>query len=63
MERSDQELKFEYTDARVAPGVTYFYKLDAVGAIGKSHFAAKASATPLAMSSPDESHGQSSPVE
>jgi hypothetical protein len=54
MDRSDQGLKFEYTDASVAPSVTYYYKLEAMAMTGKSHFIAKTSATTVGVSSSDE---------
>jgi len=53
MERSDQPLRFEYTDASVSPGVTYHYKLEAMDVLGKSQFIAKVSATPLQASKSD----------
>lgn len=54
MDRSEQGLKFEYADASVVPGVTYFYKREAMDVTGKSHFVARVSATPPIMSKPDK---------
>lgn len=36
-----------YTDSAVAPGVTYFYEVEAVGPAGSSGPSNEASATPL----------------
>jgi hypothetical protein len=55
MDRSEQLLKFEYTDATVTPGVTYYYKLEALDVTGKSHFVVKVTATPLQASKSDTS--------
>jgi len=62
MDRSAQGLKFEYTDASVAHGLTYYYKLEAIDVTGKNHFVAKASATPLAAPTAGKPHGESSPM-
>jgi len=62
MDCSEQGLKFEYTDASVAPGITYYYKLEALDVTGKSIFVAKASATRLAAPTVDKPHVELCPA-
>jgi hypothetical protein len=57
MEHSEQPLKFEYTDASVSPGVTYYYKLEAMDVTGKNHFVAKASATSQSLVESEKREG------